>query len=36
MPRPAPAVGEHSEEVLREAGYSEIEIRALREEGVIT
>jgi crotonobetainyl-CoA:carnitine CoA-transferase CaiB-like acyl-CoA transferase len=34
-PHPAPAVGEHSEEILREAGYSEIEIGALREEGVI-
>src|SRR6266478_193899 len=35
-PRPAPAVGEHSEGVLREAGFNETEIRALREEGVIT
>jgi formyl-CoA transferase len=34
-PRPAPTVGQHSEEVLREAGYTEIEIRTLREEGVI-
>jgi crotonobetainyl-CoA:carnitine CoA-transferase CaiB-like acyl-CoA transferase len=34
-PRPAPAVGEHSEEVLREAGYTEAEIRALRAEAVI-
>ncbi len=34
-PRPAPAVGEHSEEVLREAGYTDLEIRTLREEGVI-
>src|SRR5207302_2221259 len=32
-PRPAPAVGEHSEEVLREAGFNETEIRALRKEG---
>ena len=35
QPRPAPAVGEHSEEVLREAGFAEAEIRALRAEGVI-
>jgi formyl-CoA transferase len=34
-PRPAPTVGEHSEEMLREAGYSDSEIRVLREEGVI-
>jgi formyl-CoA transferase len=34
-PRPAPAVGEHSEEVLREAGYSEAELRSLRAAGVI-
>jgi crotonobetainyl-CoA:carnitine CoA-transferase CaiB-like acyl-CoA transferase len=34
-PHPAPAVGEHSEEVLRSAGYSEPEIRAMRAEGVI-
>ena len=34
-PRPAPTVGEHSEEVLRAAGFEETEIRALREEGVI-
>jgi formyl-CoA transferase len=34
-PRRAPAVGEHSEEVLRSAGYAEGEIAALREAGVI-
>ena len=34
-PRPAPSVGEHSEEVLRAAGYSESEIGALRAGGVI-
>jgi crotonobetainyl-CoA:carnitine CoA-transferase CaiB-like acyl-CoA transferase len=34
-PQPAPAVGEHSEEVLLAAGYSDTEIRALRTEGVI-
>ena len=34
-PRPAPAVGQHSEEVLRDYGYREAEIRALRAAGVI-
>ena len=34
-PRRAPNVGEHSEEVLRAAGYSDPEIRALRADGVI-
>jgi crotonobetainyl-CoA:carnitine CoA-transferase CaiB-like acyl-CoA transferase len=34
-PRPAPAVGQHSNEVLCEAGYSAAEIRAMREAGVI-
>ena len=34
-PRPAPDVGEHSEEILREAGYPEAEIRAMREAGII-
>jgi crotonobetainyl-CoA:carnitine CoA-transferase CaiB-like acyl-CoA transferase len=34
-PRRAPTVGEHSEEILREAGYTGSEIRALRAEGVI-
>jgi crotonobetainyl-CoA:carnitine CoA-transferase CaiB-like acyl-CoA transferase len=34
-PRPAPAVGQHNEEVLREAGYPEPEIRAMRAAGVI-
>jgi formyl-CoA transferase len=34
-PRPAPSVGEHSEEVLREAGYTDTEIHAPRAEGVI-
>ncbi len=34
-PRLAPDVGEHSEQVLREAGYADSEIAALREAGVI-
>lgn len=34
-PRPAPDVGQHSGEILREAGYPEAAIRALREAGVI-
>jgi crotonobetainyl-CoA:carnitine CoA-transferase CaiB-like acyl-CoA transferase len=34
-PRRAPGVGEHSEDVLRGAGYGEAEIAALREAGVI-
>jgi crotonobetainyl-CoA:carnitine CoA-transferase CaiB-like acyl-CoA transferase len=29
-----PSVGEHSEEVLREAGYSDDEIRSLRAAGL--
>jgi len=33
--RPAPAVGEHSEEVLREIGYTEEKIAALMSKGVI-
>jgi crotonobetainyl-CoA:carnitine CoA-transferase CaiB-like acyl-CoA transferase len=35
QPRPAPTVGEHSEEVLREVGYSDAEICSMRAEGVI-
>jgi crotonobetainyl-CoA:carnitine CoA-transferase CaiB-like acyl-CoA transferase len=34
-PRTAPAVGEQSDEVLREAGYGDGEIAALREAGII-
>ena len=34
-PRPAPAVGEHSEEILRDVGYAEAEIRRLRASGVV-
>lgn len=33
--RPAPREGEHTEEILREAGYRDAEIRALRNDGVI-
>jgi crotonobetainyl-CoA:carnitine CoA-transferase CaiB-like acyl-CoA transferase len=33
--RPAPGRGEHTEEILREAGYREAEIAALRADGVI-
>ncbi len=32
---PAPALGQHTDEVLREAGYVDAEIRGLRERGVI-
>ncbi|MGE5271677.1 MAG: CaiB/BaiF CoA transferase family protein [Thiohalocapsa sp.] len=34
-PRPAPLVGEHSQEVLRSLGYADAEIAALREAGII-
>jgi crotonobetainyl-CoA:carnitine CoA-transferase CaiB-like acyl-CoA transferase len=34
-PSPAPSVGEHSEEVLRRAGFTDAEIRVLRAERVI-
>ena len=34
-PQPAPAVGEHSDAVLRDAGYTDSEVQALRAEGVI-
>src|SRR6266496_963883 len=33
--RPAPSRGEHTEEILREAGYRDAEIAALRGDGVI-
>jgi crotonobetainyl-CoA:carnitine CoA-transferase CaiB-like acyl-CoA transferase len=33
-PRPAPKLGEHSAEILREAGYSDAEIERMRAEGI--
>jgi crotonobetainyl-CoA:carnitine CoA-transferase CaiB-like acyl-CoA transferase len=33
--RPAPTLGQHSDEVLREAGFSAAEIAALREAGAL-
>ncbi|HUS83391.1 MAG TPA: CaiB/BaiF CoA-transferase family protein [Dehalococcoidia bacterium] len=33
--RPAPALGEHTEEVLREAGYGDEELARLREKGAV-
>lgn len=34
-PRPAPNLGEHGAEILREAGFAEAEIAALRESGAV-
>ena len=34
-PRPAPAIGEHSEEILRAAGYDDASIGALRAAGTV-
>jgi crotonobetainyl-CoA:carnitine CoA-transferase CaiB-like acyl-CoA transferase len=34
-PRKAPGIGEHSDEVLREAGYDEAAIRQLRASGAV-
>ena len=33
--RPPPLIGEHTDEILREAGYSEAAIAAFRAEGVV-
>lgn len=33
---PAPTVGEHNEEVLRELGYSDEDIAALRDSGAVS
>jgi alpha-methylacyl-CoA racemase len=35
IPRPAPGVSEHTEQIMREAGYRDAEISSLREDGVI-
>jgi formyl-CoA transferase len=32
---PVPALGQHTDEVLRELGYTDAEIAALREDGAI-
>jgi crotonobetainyl-CoA:carnitine CoA-transferase CaiB-like acyl-CoA transferase len=34
--RRAPQLGEHSDEILREAGFSEAEIKALRDAGALS
>jgi crotonobetainyl-CoA:carnitine CoA-transferase CaiB-like acyl-CoA transferase len=34
-PRPPPTVGQHSDEVLREAGYDEASIKRLRQDGAV-
>ncbi len=36
VPRHPPAVGEHSDEVLHETGYSDGEIRSLRDVGAVS
>jgi crotonobetainyl-CoA:carnitine CoA-transferase CaiB-like acyl-CoA transferase len=33
--RPAPGLGEHTDEILREAGYGDAEIEVLRKSGAI-
>jgi formyl-CoA transferase len=35
QPRKPPAVGEHSDAILRDAGYDEATIRALRASGAV-
>jgi formyl-CoA transferase len=35
LSRPAPLYGEHSAEILREAGYADAEIQQLTEAGVV-
>lgn len=35
LPRPAPQMGQHSDEVLQEAGYSAADVAALRQAGVL-
>jgi formyl-CoA transferase len=34
-PRKAPSIGEHSDEILRSAGYDEAAIRKLRTSGAV-
>ena len=34
-PAPAPALGEHTDEVLREAGYSEADVKRMRDAGTV-
>jgi len=36
QPRRAPDIGEHSSEILRDAGYTEAEIAALKQSGAVT
>jgi formyl-CoA transferase len=35
QPKKAPAIGEHSDEILRKAGYDEASIRKLRASGAV-
>jgi formyl-CoA transferase len=35
QPRKPPGIGEHSDEILRNAGYDEAAIRALRQSGTV-
>ncbi len=35
MERGAPIIGQHTDEVLREAGYDEAKIQALKQSGIV-